>query len=393
MYYIRKMTLRNWKNFNKVTLPIPNRLFIVGANASGKSNLMDAFRFLKDLTSDGLLKAVDNRGGISKLRFLNARDPSYIEIEVEILEETIEKGTKKKIAWEYLLQFNTTGGVNKTINVSQERIRKDDVIIKNRTYNDDGEDHFTRQYTLLEQPAINGDYRAIYDCFSSFVYTNIVPQLIKEPVPKGTFTSDDYFGSSLLDIIASTPTRTRTSRINSINRVLRLAVPQFSDLEFIQDEKGRPHLQVRYETYRPRGVKQLEDQFSDGTLRLIGILWAISSGDGLLLLEEPELYLHTELVKQLPAFIARAQKQKNGQYRQVIISSHSFDILNTDTISPDEIAVLNPVGESTDIKLAANIEEVKTMIDAGFTPADAVIPYVAPKGILQGQLSLLDFVN
>ena len=68
-------------------------------------------------------------------------------------------------------------------------------------------------------------------------------------------------------------------------------------------------------------------------MRLLGIIWAILDGEGLWLLEEPELYLHTEIIKQPPMFIANAQQLKNGKKRQVFISSHSYDILNTDTIS------------------------------------------------------------
>ena len=89
-----------------------------------------------------------------------------------------------------------------------------------------------------------------------------------------------------------------------------MAVPKFLGLEYMQDEKGRPHLQVRYEHFRQYGALQQEDQFSDGTLRLFGIIWAIMDGEGLLLLEEPELYLHSEIVKQLPMFIGRAQRKK-----------------------------------------------------------------------------------
>ena len=50
---IRKLSLKNWKNFATVEVEIPDRLFLVGPNASGKSNFLDAFRFLRDLASSG----------------------------------------------------------------------------------------------------------------------------------------------------------------------------------------------------------------------------------------------------------------------------------------------------------------------------------------------------
>ena len=50
---IRKLRLRNWKNFADVEVDIEDRVFLIGANASGKSNFLDVFRFLSDLASTG----------------------------------------------------------------------------------------------------------------------------------------------------------------------------------------------------------------------------------------------------------------------------------------------------------------------------------------------------
>ena len=161
--------------------------------------------------------------------------------------------------------------------------------------------------THLEQPAINTKFRVLYDAFKNISYVNIIPQLVRESEsfnPSNAF--EDFYGRKLLENISETPVKTRNSRLKNIARVLKMAVHQFSDLEYVQDDKGHPHLQIRYEHFRPKGALQWEDQFSDGTLRLLGIIWAILDGEGLLLLEEPELYLHTEIIKQLPMFIANA---------------------------------------------------------------------------------------
>ena len=111
------------------------------------------------------------------------------------------------------------------------------------------------------------------------------------------------------------------------------------------------------------------------------------------MLEEPELYLHSEVVKQLPMFIAKAQNSKNGSTRQVFISSHSFELLNTDTINSNEVAMLTQGKEDTIVKLANEYETINDKLDAGFTPAEAIIPCVSPKGISNGQLSLFDLLR
>jgi predicted ATPase len=66
------------------------------------------------------------------------------------------------------------------------------------------------------------------------------------------------------------------------------------------------------------------DQFSDGTLRLMGLLWAVLDGRGPLLLEEPELSLHPEVIRFIPQMFARIQRRTG---RQIILSTHSADLL------------------------------------------------------------------
>lgn len=103
---------------------------------------------------------------------------------------------------------------------------------------------------------------------------------------------------------------TRRSYFRKINEFLKLAVPQLEELSFVKDEIGVPHLEARYVHWRTRGSKQQEMQFSDGTLRLIGFLFALIDSNGVLLLEEPEINLHPGIVAQFPEFIAKIQRVK-----------------------------------------------------------------------------------
>jgi uncharacterized protein YPO0396 len=69
------ISLRNWRNFLTVDVALQERMFVVGPNASGKSNLLDAFRFLRDLADPrgGFQQAVQLRHGVARLRSLHAR--------------------------------------------------------------------------------------------------------------------------------------------------------------------------------------------------------------------------------------------------------------------------------------------------------------------------------
>ena len=91
---ISHLKLTNWRNFRKVDVDIGVRTFLIGPNASGKSNFLDVFKFLRDIASPGggLQKAVNDRGGVSKIRCLAARKEPQIEIEVHINDTKNSKG-------------------------------------------------------------------------------------------------------------------------------------------------------------------------------------------------------------------------------------------------------------------------------------------------------------
>src|ERR1039458_1432421 len=83
----RRLRLENWRNFTQVDVDLQNRVFLVGPNASGKSNLLDVFRFLHEIVSVGggfQEAAGPQRGGVTKLRSLSARRYPDIVIEVHI---------------------------------------------------------------------------------------------------------------------------------------------------------------------------------------------------------------------------------------------------------------------------------------------------------------------
>ena len=106
--------------------------------------------------------------------------------------------------------------------------------------------------------------------------------------------------------------------------------------------------------------------FSDGTIRLIGFLFAMLDGSGIILLEEPETNLHTAIIEAIPEFIAKVQRNKK---RQVIITTHSYEILSNPGIRADELVILRP----TVAKNAKTDNTVSAMLDAGLSAADAAM--------------------
>jgi predicted ATPase len=83
---ISRLVLRNWRNFRDLDTEFRERVFVIRPNASGKSNLLDVFRFLRDIAKPGggLQRAIVQRGGLSMVRCLAARKEPDVEIEVEL---------------------------------------------------------------------------------------------------------------------------------------------------------------------------------------------------------------------------------------------------------------------------------------------------------------------
>jgi predicted ATPase len=371
------VSLENWRNFARVDLDLQRRAFLVGPNASGKSNLLDVFRFLHDIASvgGGLQEAVRRRGGVSRIRCLAARRYSEVAVLVRVGDDD------GPAAWEYELRFKQDNQQRPII--QRERVARQGTELMSRPDGRDEADPERLTQTYLEQVYVNQEFREVAEFFSTVRYLHIVPQLVREP-DRSVGRSSDPFGGDFLEQIAGTPEKTQNARLRRILEALRVAVPQLCELELWRDARGTPHLRGKYEHWRPQGAWQTEDQFSDGTLRLMGLLWALLEGGGLLLLEEPELSLHPEVVRHLPQMFSRVQRRSG---RQLLVSTHSSELLQDTGIGLDEVALLIPAGEGTQVRMAESIREARDLVSAGLTLAEAVIPHTRPANVEQLALS------
>ena len=379
---ISKIELFNWKNFHRCEVGVQERCFVVGANAAGKSNFIDALRFLRDVAKQGggLQTAVRVRGGITKIRCLAAREQSNVKLAIELSESD-----SRELCWHYELNFKHTGGGirENQVKIVSEKVfsGREQRYVLDRSAETLGEDEETLKYTYLEQPNANKDFRVIQQFLQNVEYLNVVPQMVRESA-SSSYSGDkeDYYGRNFLKRLALLNDNTRRSYFRKIKEFLKLAVPQLEELSFVKDEIGVPHLEARYVHWRTRGSKQQEMQFSDGTLRLIGFLFALIDSNGVLLLEEPEINLHPRIVAQFPEFIAKIQRVKKGG-RQVFITTHSYDILSNEGIAPEEVLLLTNSPEGTEVEVLSNVEKAKNILAAGFSMADVVMPLTKPWSI------------
>ena len=380
---ITRLKLKNWRNFRDVDVALGSRGYVIGANAAGKSNLLAVFRFLRTIAQSeggGLQKAIKERGGLSKLRSLHARREPGVRIEVE-LSNAADVSTP---VWRYVLAFKAEGKGLQRVLVHEEAVFHEGVELFLRPQREDKRDPARLTQTFLEQISSNAAFRPLAEHFAATTYLHLVPQLLKHGDEiSGRIIESDPFGQGLLQRIARTPGKTRDARLRRIQEALAVAVPQFSELHFEQDSvTGVPHLRANFKHWRVHGSWQREDQFSDGMLRLIGFLWALQEGDGLLLLEEPELSLSDAIVEHIPLMIDRVLRLrgKRAFLRQVLSTTHSDNLI---AAVPDAASVLllEPGDNGTTVR-QANAQE-REEISHGLNPAEVLLPKTRPRHIEQ----------
>ena len=373
---ITRLKLTNWRNFTDVDVPLLDRAFIIGPNASGKSNLLDAIRFLRDVAKregGGLQAAVGRRRGVRQIRSLSAHSGGGVGIEVHL-----SRDADAPVEWKYRLSFNVErSGLHRTL-VDEEFVEHNGDVLLHRPTQEDLDDPELRTETALEQVNANRPFRAIAEFFDEVTYLHLVPQLVRYGAEiGGSRLENDPFGQGFLERIASANSKTRQSRLNKIATSLHHIVPQLEEITFERDPtSGQPHLKARFDNWRANDVWQREDQLSDGTLRLIGLFWSLLERGGPLLLEEPEISLNRDIVLRLAGLIYRMSvpvrrrrgEERHSERRQVILTTHSPDLLCDQGIDGWEVLCITPSKDGSIVKPLAEDLGKRKVLEAGVMP-------------------------
>ena len=182
------LTLKNWRNFKQADFDLRDRLFIVGPNASGKSNLLDALRFLRQIASagGGFQDAVASRGGIARVRCLAARNFNHgrVTLSISIGDDDVPD------EWTYEITFSAEPrGRHRPILVSEVVSRRGRTVIERPTDEDEADPERMTQ-TYLEQVNANREFRRIAEFLESIRYLHMVPHLMREPERVGNPDGD-----------------------------------------------------------------------------------------------------------------------------------------------------------------------------------------------------------
>lgn len=375
-----RLELGNWRNFLSVDVSLSQRVFIVGPNASGKSNLLDALRFLRDIAdpAGGLHRALDERRGLGAVRSLHAGlpragigmpkplPPVLVAVQAEI----------EGKPWRYSLALADVHGHARIVS---EEVDGPDGALLRRPDAADAQDPLLLTQTHLEQVSANKPFRKLAELFASVEYTHLVPELVRQPrLSSGRAGRHDAYGTGLLEAIRALPDEERDRRLQVLQGQLAKVVSQLQELVYVPDERGAPHLGARFVPGSVPANFHLEDQLSDGTLRLLGLLWVLGSGSAPLLLEEPEMSLHASAVRQIPQVLARAASRAD---RQVLISTHSEEMLSDTGIDPSEILILTPTQGGTQVSLGSEDPTLVALAESDAPLSGVLVARTRPKGV------------
>lgn len=388
---ISRLILKNWKNFQSVDIPLNPRTFIMGPNGIGKSNLLDALRFLADIArpEGGLSFALQIRGGLEKIKFSAAKKKEAVELEVH-LADSVLSGTY------YRYSLGITADPSGSPRLAYERVRKSGELILNRPDRMDASNATSPDKTYLETAksttirtvsiSTNNDIQELANFLGSISYLNFNPILFRhqDPFPPADIPGDP-FGRKILQRAAKMPAPEREKRMRIIDDILKVAVPQMPKLRFAPSDKSDSlSLEGTFDIGRPR-AKYGQDKFSNGTLAAFAVLWSYWEDDPLLILEKPEVYLNSGTIHRL-CLIMYMGSAMAGK-KQLIISTHCAEFLKHDLypIKPKEIILLatGSYNEGTKAFLASDIPQIVEDMENGMSADEAVPLYARPMDLVE----------
>ena len=360
--------LRNWRNFAHIEFDLNTRLFVVGPNAAGKSNLLDALRFISDVAKMGLREAAERRGGPKSVSYV------FSEENTAFLAFAFAEGEEQKT---YELLLSPCFAEEEGLFVIGERAKRatgaptnylEQINAKLARVN--GDLIQGSEYTALQHDLTNEDIRDIRDFFADIHYIHPNP---KKMLERGRY---DEHATGFTQRAASLPDTVLAPAIARIRPILASIVHEIPNLTYERRGTGKD-LDFYSDSYTGESNTSTvfsHDQFSEGTLRILGILFELATlpkDTSLVLIEEPELFMQPSVVRSLPDFFAAVAADRNVQ---MIITTHSPDLIDNELIRPDQVLMLEPTDTGTKGTLLSESQDprVRSFVKTGFPLSNAV---------------------
>ena len=378
------LRLRNFKNFADETLRMGPFTVIVGANASGKSNIRDAFRFLhgvgRGYTLAEILGGKYGSGGHVEWEEIRGAPAEIVRHGQDSLRVDVDIGTGEKgfVGATYSIGVQspvTLGGAFRVVHEELDAIFEEDKVERLVIYTSDPEapDPVAAQndehHLLLrmektgnrrkygrrvavrpDQPALTQVEKhkpvlRFHKELASFVAEDLADVLFLDPSPRQmrepAFPGQAGFGDSgenlatVLQAICNDPERRKTL----LEWTRELTPMDVADFQFQTETSGKVQLAIVEEDGRVTSSRSV----SDGTLRFLGILAVLlGKGPRLCVFEEIDSGIHPSRLHLLVELI-ESEVQKGDM--QVVTTTHSPDLLaciSDETFESTSVVCRNP---------------------------------------------------
>ena len=409
------IAITNWRNFAHIEFDLSSRLFVVGPNSSGKTNLLAALRFLSDVARRGLVAASEDWGGPERYVRSGTDSASFtVTVDVDTREVTYGLSLRKVtvvedfVGGEMRMRPLKAGIPAGLLEADQPRILQPRVAAKPTSFSfeelatmevanpldehqleDEGVDpvsDYVSDYVFVEDEKllidgedvtgipgmkrVTGSALSIRNILSGIRYIHPNPKKMLERADRydpdngtGFFQHAGRFSDRKLDFV-----------VKRIRPIMAAAVPEVPNLSY--QRMGLGTEVVFYSDTPVRGASGVysHEQFSEGTLRLLGMLFDLATLPGatsIVLIEEPETFLQASVVRSLPSLLAEVAMNRNVQ---MVISTHSQELIDSELVLPSQVLMLHSEnGETTGQLLSeSNDPRIKAVVSAGLPKSQGI---------------------
>jgi predicted ATPase len=409
---IKSIEVRNFRSFKRLYTQLGRLNILVGANASGKSNFVEFFKFIRDISTFGLRNAVSLQGGAQYLRniSLGASEECTVRIVADLgftfMHEDVSLSSCELI-YEFSLAFPRTG--------SNFRISKDELTISfdcNKVESQTGKPEarlgcgkvivsvvegrishrvdldegipldensipllpVMTAFTARDMPELPPKVLFLETPFSPFSFTgrdfdsiaiyNFDPKLPQRAVPITGKTELEGDGSNLAIVLKSI-LENKSARVR-LTRLLRDILPFVVDLR-VKKFADRSLFFELQETYT--SDRYLPASFlSEGTINLTALIVALYfERKPVVIFEEPERNVHPFLASRIVAMLRDASRTK-----QIIATTHNPELVRSMELADLLLISRDQEGFST-ISRPAESDVVKAFLKEDMGIADLYV--------------------
>lgn len=383
---ISKIEIKNFKSFKDVSVNLNDFNVVIGACAAGKSNFIDAFNFLKDLSED-LMNALGRHGLYFIQNLANdPNQPTCIKVTfgdgkpfLNRLNEKHNRIQYKSLEYEVCINFNNNAPIiNETVkfdfNLDNGEFYENSLLLKNQNFkitaefendNDNIEledfvpgsllnivnENFKDEHGLIINSALATIPFNWSNYFKNITYYNLDPKFCRLDDDTGKAVLKEY-GENLNLVLEEILDDDENNR--KFLNLLSSLLPYVEGIEMLKLDDDRRMFRLD-DKYIKSKISSLF--ISDGTMDIIALICALyfESGD-IILIEEPERNIHPGLFIQLVSMIKEVSQRK-----QVIMTTHSPELLNSCDL--DDIYFVSRDEKGSVISKPIDNKQIKDFID------------------------------